>query len=104
VFSGRYGPYVSHGGVNATLRDVSPEEVTLQQAIDLLAARPQPAGKRRAAAPKAPKAPKQPKQPAAAKEAAAPSSANGKKTTPKPKSKAAKKKRQAPRKTAPAEG
>ena len=115
LFSGRYGPYVSHGGVNATLRDITPEEVTLQQAIDLLAARPQPKGKRRAA-PKAPKAaatpkekaPKAPtekkaKEPAAMKAAAKPT-ANGKKTTPKPIKKAAKKKKPAARKPAPAEG
>lgn len=52
LFSGRYGPYVSHGGINATLpNDISPDEVTLQQAIDLIAARPQATkgkGKRRA--------------------------------------------------------
>jgi DNA topoisomerase-1 len=114
VFSGRYGPYVSHGGVNATIRDVSPEEVTLEQAIALLAARPQPKGKR-SATPKAPRASKArneatapaearaPKQSAAAPEAAAPKTTNGKKTTPKPKGKAAKKKK-ASRRTEPAEG
>ena len=40
LFSGRYGPYVSHGGVNATLpRDIEPESVTLEQALELLGAR-----------------------------------------------------------------
>ncbi|HXZ01348.1 MAG TPA: type I DNA topoisomerase [Stellaceae bacterium] len=40
LFSGRYGPYVSHGGVNATLpRDIEPESVTLEQAVELLGAR-----------------------------------------------------------------
>ena len=40
LFSGRYGPYVSHGGVNATLpRDIAPETVRLEQAIELLGAR-----------------------------------------------------------------
>jgi len=42
LFSGRYGPYVSHDGINATLpRDISPDAVTLEQAIELIAARPQ---------------------------------------------------------------
>jgi DNA topoisomerase-1 len=37
VKNGRYGPYVSHNGVNATLpKDVTPEQVTLAQAIELL--------------------------------------------------------------------
>ncbi len=40
VKSGRYGPYVSHDGVNATLpSDVTPEAITLEQAIGLLEAR-----------------------------------------------------------------
>ena len=40
VKSGRYGPYVSHDGVNATLpSDMTPETVTLEQAIGLLDAR-----------------------------------------------------------------
>jgi DNA topoisomerase I len=37
VKSGRYGPYVSHDGVNATLpTDVTPEQVTLEKAVELL--------------------------------------------------------------------
>jgi DNA topoisomerase-1 len=40
VKKGRYGPYVSHDGVNATLpTDMDPEKVTLEQAIELLDAR-----------------------------------------------------------------
>jgi DNA topoisomerase-1 len=40
VCSGRYGPYVRHGKVNATLpKDVTPEEITLEQGLELLAAK-----------------------------------------------------------------
>ena len=38
--SGRYGPYARHGKINATLpKNISPEEITLEQALALLAAR-----------------------------------------------------------------
>jgi len=55
LFSGRYGPYVSHGGINATVpSDISLDEINLQQAVDLIAARPQAAkGGRRAKAKRA---------------------------------------------------
>ncbi len=40
VCNGRYGPYVRHGKVNATLpKDISPDEVTLPEALTLLAER-----------------------------------------------------------------
>ena len=40
VKNGRYGPYVSHAGINATLpSDMTPDTVTLEQAIGLIEAR-----------------------------------------------------------------
>jgi len=45
VFEGRYGPYVKQGKINATIPKGTPiEEVTLQQAFELLAARAAKAG------------------------------------------------------------
>lgn len=40
VCSGRYGAYVRHGKINATLpKDVTPEAVTLEEALELIAAK-----------------------------------------------------------------
>jgi len=40
VFDGKYGPYVSHDGINATLPgDIAPAELTMDRAVDLLAER-----------------------------------------------------------------
>ncbi|PIV15413.1 MAG: type I DNA topoisomerase, partial [Gallionellales bacterium CG03_land_8_20_14_0_80_55_15] len=40
ICSGRYGPYARHGKINATLpKDVSPDEITLEQALELIAAK-----------------------------------------------------------------
>ncbi len=46
VRDGRYGPYVKSGKLNASLpNDVSPDDVTLEQAVELLAARAAKTGK-----------------------------------------------------------
>ena len=43
VKNGRFGPYVSHNGVNATLTgDKTPDTVTLDEAVVLLDARARP--------------------------------------------------------------
>lgn len=40
MFEGRFGPYVKHGKINASLpRGTQPEELTLEQAVNLLAER-----------------------------------------------------------------
>jgi DNA topoisomerase-1 len=40
VRPGRFGPYVNHGKVNATLpKDTDPESVTLEQAVELINAK-----------------------------------------------------------------
>lgn len=45
VCNGRYGPYVRHGKINATLpKDISTDEVTLEEALALIAARAEKAG------------------------------------------------------------
>lgn len=87
LYDGRYGPYVKHGGVNATVpRDVKPEALTLDQAVALLAERAAKGGGKK------PKA-------ARAKKAASPA-ANDAGTKPKAKKAAAKKKPAARKKAA----
>ncbi|WP_417308515.1 type I DNA topoisomerase [Devosia sp.] len=79
VRAGRYGPYVNQGKVNATLpKDMKPEDVTLEQAIELIVAKggakKKPAAKKKAPAKKAaakkPAAKKAPAKKAAPKKAA----------------------------------
>ena len=53
VKSGRYGPYVNLGKINATLpKDLKPEDVTMEQALELIAAKSDKAPKKKAAAKK----------------------------------------------------
>ena len=61
--SGRFGPYVQHGQIRATLpRDMEPDTVTLEAAVALIAAKAAKGGKPAKAAKAAPaKAPKAPK-------------------------------------------
>ena len=67
VFEGRYGPYVKHGKTNATLpKDMTPDTVTLEQAIELINAKATKGGKKKAPAKKAAA-----KKPAAKKKAPA---------------------------------
>jgi len=68
VLTGRYGPYVKHGKVNATVpRDREPEQVTVEEAVALIAAKSAKGGANKGGAKKT--APKKPasKKPARAK-------------------------------------
>ncbi len=49
VMDGRYGPYVKWGKVNATLpKDIAPEEISLEQALELIAAKAAKKGRKKA--------------------------------------------------------
>jgi DNA topoisomerase-1 len=88
LFKGRYGPYVSHSGLIASLpRDMSPDDITLEAAIPLLQAQ-EAKGKKR-------------KKPPAAKKEAADGAVKKKAAPKKPaKKKAAAKKKPAAKKAA----
>ncbi len=91
IHEGRYGPYVKHGTINATLpKGVEPATLTLDRAIDLIQARAERAGPSKGARPRK-----------AAKKAAAEKPAK-KMTATKaaPKAKAAPKPKKAPKKGA----
>ncbi|MCC3570254.1 MAG: type I DNA topoisomerase [Microcoleus sp. PH2017_40_RAT_O_B] len=76
VYDGRYGPYVKHGDINASLaKDESLENFTLQKALDLLAA------KEAAGGGKSSKSKKSTKTTAAKSETAAKKTTTAKKTT-----------------------
>jgi len=46
LMSGRYGPYVKHGKINATLpKSVDPEKITIEEAVELIAAKASKGGK-----------------------------------------------------------
>ena len=68
VMAGRYGPYVKSGKINATLRKgTAPEDLTLEAALPLLAAKAASAPAKKKAAPKKTAAKKAPAKKTAAK-------------------------------------
>ena len=70
VMNGRYGPYVKWEKVNATLpRDVSPEDLTVEQALELIAAKAGKSPAKKKAATKKPAAKKAPAKKAVKKAA-----------------------------------
>jgi len=56
VKKGRYGPYVTNSGINATIPDnIAPDQITLDQAVALIEARAEKTGAKPAARRKAPR-------------------------------------------------
>ncbi len=81
VMPGRYGPYVKWEKVNATLpKDVEPESVTMEMAVELIAEKAAKKGGRKPAKKAAPKK-AAPKKTAAKKTAAKPAKKTAKETT-----------------------
>lgn len=85
VLDGRYGPYVKHGKINATIpKDTDPETITMEQAVDMIAAKAAKGGKKKKPAKK-----KAAKKPAKKKAAKKPAKKAAAKKTAKPKAKKA---------------
>ena len=83
MFSGRFGPYVQHNGIRATLpKSVAPEELNVEQALELLAEKAAKDGGKSASKKPAAKKP-------AAKKAAAPKTTATKTAVKKPAAKKA---------------
>ncbi|MBO0344737.1 type I DNA topoisomerase [Roseibium sp. CAU 1637] len=104
VYDGRYGPYVKHGKINATLpKETDPQAVTLEQALELIAAKASKGGTKKKAAAKKPATKKATTKKAAAKdgaEAAEKKPAAKKTAAKKPAAKKAAPKKSTPTKTA----
>ncbi len=91
ICNGRYGPYARHGKINATLpKGVSPDDVTLEEALELIAARKAKGGGKAKKASTKKKASAKKKAPA--KKAAAKKASTKKAAKTKPKVKVAAKK------------
>lgn len=72
VMAGRYGPYVKSGKINATLpKGTAPEDLTMEAALPLLAAKAASAPAKKKAAPKKAAAKKAPAKKTSAKKPAA---------------------------------
>ncbi|MEC9403560.1 MAG: topoisomerase C-terminal repeat-containing protein, partial [Pseudomonadota bacterium] len=79
VYDGRYGPYVKHGKINATLpKDTDPKAVTMEQALELIAAKASKGGTKKKAAAKKPAAKKTATKKTTTKKTTAKSSAKAK--------------------------
>jgi DNA topoisomerase-1 len=92
VCDGRYGPYVKHGKINATLpKDADPSEVSVEKAVELIAAKAEKSGKKPAKAKSGAKSGGQAKTAAkSAKKPATKTESSGEEKTGKGKGKAAK--------------
>ena len=89
LYEGRYGMYVKHGGINATVpNDLKPEELTVEQAVSLLAERAAKAGGKKPKAVRAKKTPPAPADDAGDTPKVAKTATKKKKAAPKRKAKA----------------
>jgi DNA topoisomerase-1 len=85
ICSGRYGPYARHGKVNATLpKETSPEAITLEEALELIAAKAAKGGTGKTKTARKPAAKKTTKAKAAAKTKATVKKATAKTSADKP--------------------